>query len=88
MDRAPGTLKKPGPQAPIKTPGKKAGKGVMARRVVQQAGRNPTKNVAPIVEGSGRQSGRLREKGTTTYTTNGEIFRGGKRVNEDRYTGM
>lgn len=33
----------------------------------------------------GRKSGRLREKGPTTYTSKGEIFRGGKRVNDDMY---
>lgn len=31
---------------------------------------------------AGRKSGRLREKGPTTYTARGEVFRGGKRVNE------
>ena len=33
----------------------------------------------------GRKSGRLMEKGPTTYTSKGEIFRGGKRVNGDMY---
>ena len=33
----------------------------------------------------GRKSGRLIEKGPTTYTSKGEIFRGGKRVNGDMY---
>ena len=31
----------------------------------------------------GRKSGRLREKGPTTYTSKGEIIRGGKRINEE-----
>ena len=31
----------------------------------------------------GRKSGRLREKGPTTYTAKGDIIRGGKRVNEE-----
>ena len=41
---------------------------------------------APPASGAaGRKSGRLREKGTTTYTARGEVFRGGKRVNEYKY---
>ena len=34
---------------------------------------------------AGRKSGRLREKGPTTYTARGEVFRGGQRVNEHKY---
>lgn len=33
--------------------------------------------------GPGRKSGRLREKGPTTYTAKGDIIRGGKRVNDE-----
>ena len=33
--------------------------------------------------GPGRKSGRLREKGPTTYTAKGEIIRGGKRMNDE-----
>ena len=43
------------------------------------AGRNTTSKAG------GRQSGRLREKGPTTYNARGEVFRGGKRVNEYKY---
>ena len=37
---------------------------------------------------AGRQSGRLREKGPTTYNARGEVFRAGKRVNEYKYADM
>ena len=38
---------------------------------------------SPDESGAARKSGRLREKGPTTYTAKGEIIRGGKRVNDD-----
>ena len=38
---------------------------------------------SPHESGAGRKSGRLREKGPTTYTAKGEIIRGGKRVNDE-----
>lgn len=78
----------PGPQARPQITSKKSGKGGRARGEVQQDSSDYTTTVAPALQGSGRQSGRLREKGTTTYTTNGEVFRGGKRVNEGKYAGM
>ena len=42
-------------------------------------------NTATTSKAGGRQSGRLREKGPTRYTARGEVFRGGKRVNESKY---
>ena len=38
---------------------------------------------SPDGTGPGRKSGRLREKGPTTYTAKGEIIRGGKRMNDE-----
>ena len=42
-----------------------------------------TRGSSPDDIGAGRKSGRLREKGTTTYTAKGEIMRGGKRMNDE-----
>ena len=42
-----------------------------------------TREASPGDTGLGRKSGRIREKGPTTYTAKGEIIRGGKRVNEE-----
>ena len=42
-----------------------------------------TREASPGDTGLGRKSGRIREKGPTTYTAKGDIIRGGKRVNEE-----
>ena len=68
--------------------GPTVGKGNRIARQVQQSGGDSTTYATPTLEGSGRKSGRLREKGPTTYTTKGEVFRGGKRVNEGKYGNM
>lgn len=49
---------------------------------------NVDPTVATTSKTAGRKSGRLREKGPTTYTAQGEIFRGGRRVNEHKYDDM
>ena len=64
------------------------GQDSRARRRLPHSGGNPRTNVPATPEGSGRKSGRLRDKGPTTYTTKGEVFRGGMRVNEGKYGDM
>ena len=52
---------------------------------MQLLGDGSSTNVTATHQQSARKSGRLREKGPMTYTTNGEVFRGGRRVNEGKY---
>ena len=49
---------------------------------------NAGPNTATTSKVVARQSGRLREKGPTTYNARGEVFRAGKRVNEYKYAEM
>lgn len=49
----------------------------------EPTGRQPIGSALGEKPNTGRKSGRLREKGPTTYTSKGEIIRGGKRVNEE-----
>ena len=65
-----------------------AGEGSRVARQVQQLGADDPTYATPTPAGFGRKSGRLREKGPTTYTTKGEVFRAGKRVNEGKYGNM
>ena len=69
----------------IKLTGRKAGKVNRVVGQVQQLGDGSSTNVTATHQQSTRKSGRLREKGPTTYTTNGEVFRGGRRANEGKY---
>ena len=51
-------------------------------RVTEPPFANARGVLSPDEPSAGRKSGRLREKGPTTYTAKGEIIRGGKRVND------
>ena len=53
------------------------------RRVVGVGSSNVAGLSSSDVPSAGRKSGRLREKGPTTYTAKGEIIRGGKRINDE-----
>ena len=85
MNATPSGSQKSRHQVPIQLTGRKAGKGNQAVGQVQQLGHGSSTNVTATHQQSARKSGRLREKGPTTYTTNGEVFRGGRRVNEGKY---
>ena len=55
----------------------------IVRRVAGATLLNTVAVSAPDGSDAGRKSGRLREKGPTTYTAKGEIIRAGKRVNDE-----
>ena len=62
----------------------------MSGASVEESGRPTNRTIGRVAGHSsaqeplaGRKSGRLREKGPTTYTAKGEIIRGGKRVNDE-----